>query len=317
MNFVALLEHRVEPESVSAFSALLAKDKGNDSIVAVSLPTVASGDGSYQKPIKNVFEFSASPEEANSKSSAAMKHIVTAGEFISRRLGVLGLLKASISSIGLESFDYARYYTAKNKPLRDAGYVLLMTNVLAGDLNAFGRSYSAYKMTGAEITDMAKEFDRLFCPVFSGFFAPLVALEWPANPKGVYDRRSSLPYTKGGMSGGDHNAYWGITQFGNSKKVPTYDETVNTAGRYGVFLPGKRSDMTFGQMLVAAYVLAIARQPTLVEQKIPINADTIYINHNQGNGIWKAQGRKIPAYNWSKQSAEARGILRRYGYSSA
>lgn len=316
MSFIALLEHRKEPEHRSAFSALLAKDKNLGDEVVLTEPTEASGDGSYKRPVKNTSEFSASPEVANSKLSTAASYVVTVGEFVSSRLGWLGMLTSSISKIGFESFDYKRYYTEANKALRQKGYVLLITDVLAGDLNAFGRRYSAYKMTGAEITKMAKEFDRLFCPVVSGIFAPLVAVEWPVNPKGVYDRRSNLPHTKGGMSGGANNAYWGITQFGNSRRVPTYDETVSAANRYGVDLPVKRSDMTFGQMLVAAYVLAIVRQPTLVELGLPINADTIYINHNQGNGVWKFPGKRIPAYNWNLQSAKAHNILSRYGYSS-
>lgn len=317
MSFAALLEHRDGSGAHAAgFQALLAKDE-QEEIVVVSLPTEASGDGSFKKPVKNAFEFSASPEEANSASSKIGNYALTAGEFLSSKLGWIGLVRSSISRIGLDSFDYKRYYTAANLPLRQKGYVLLMTNVLAGDLNAFGRRYAASTMTGAEISSMAKDFDRLFCPLPMGIFAPLVAIEWPLNPKGVYDRRSGQSYTNGGMRGGYNNAYWGVTQFGNSKKAPTYTETVAAARRYGVDLPQTRQEMTFGQMLVAAYVLAIVRQPTLVQLGLPVNAETVYINHNQGNGIWKLENKLIPYKNWKAQSSTVHRILRKYGYRSA
>lgn len=286
-------------------------------VLPTSLPTAFSGNGKVSKPVSNMFEFSSRPIEANTSNNRAASWFKTGLEFASNRLGYLSLAFNSIGSTGMESFDYKRYHNAATQKLAARGFVFFMTAEIAGDLNAFGRRYNSQYMTGTEIASMAREFDRLFCPLPTGVFAPMVAIEWPASGKTRFNRKSTASFTQGGMRGGDKNAYWGITQFGNSKRAPTYDETVSAALRFGVILPAERADMTFGQMLVAAYVLMIVRQPTLVQYKIPINWETVYINHNQGNGVWSAPNKKIPSYNWNAQSIEVHRILRKYGYTSA
>lgn len=288
----------------------------NDSIVQ-SVPTAFSGNGKVSQPVRNLFEFSSSPNVANNSNSRALNWFKTGVEFASNRFALGSLFVNSIGSTALESFDYKRYHTPATLALAKRGFVFLMTAALAGDLNAFGRRYNARKMTGDEIFAMAGEFDRLFCPLPTGVFAPLVNIEWPSRGNRVFDRLSNQVFTAGGMRGGYNNAYWGITQFGNSRKAPTYDETVSAANRFGVILPATREQMTFGQMLVAAYVLMIIRQPTLVEKGIPINWETIYINHNQGNGVWLTKNKMIPERTWNAQSNEVHRILRKYGYTSA
>lgn len=246
--------------------------------------------------------------------------------FISK-LWPVELARMSVNSTA-KGYHYSAYLTASQRSMQKQGYVLFINEKIAGDLNAFGSQYSSHEMTGKEIKAMALAFDRQFTPLGDlgnkGIFSTLVGYEFPTADAKRYANTAAMHSAQpiGGMRGGGYDAstgkatgnYWGITQFGAS----TYTTTRSKALGWGIDLPQSRQQMTFGQMLVAAYVLAILGQPALVVRGLPVNESTIYINHNQGYGVWnKDKQRKIKQSFWDGQSAAVKRLLTSYGFARA
>lgn len=279
------------------------------------------------EPVAAVYPYSYQPIKEQNKLSKAEFAWTGLNLFVSR-LWPVELARMSISSTARDH-RYEKYLTAAQRAMVAKGYQLFINPVIAGDLNAFGRENDQKRLTGAQIKKVAQKFDTQFTFMGdfgdSGIFTHLVGYEFDSQSSKMYEAKRNTLHTTvptGGMRGGGWNAetkqptgaYWGITQFGAS----TYSYVLNYARGWGVSLPANRQDMTFGQMLVAAYVLAIIRQPTLVNLGIPVNPVTIYINHNQGNGVWRAEGvKKIKASAWDGQSAAAKALLKSYGFQRA
>lgn len=246
------------------------------------------------------------------------------GSLFFNRLWPVELARMSISSTAREH-NYDRYLTPEQRQMQRKGYRLFINPVIAGDLNEFVRLYSESTMTGVEIRAMAEAFDAQFTPTGDfgkgSFFTFLVEKEWPLTKK-TFKSGSRLLYTAepiGGMRGGGYNkrtgkmtgSYWGITQF----SAGTYDMVQRKARGWGLDLPARREDMTFGAMLVASYVLALMGQPYMIASSVDVNPLTIYVSHNQGFGVW--QNKTIPSSFWDGQSASAKGLLRKYGIAPA
>lgn len=300
----------------SAHGALQKRRRSVESAPApfASAPITAAKPFSYQ-PIKK------------QASESRLEQAYDVGSMFISKLWPVELIRMSISTTKREA-KYARYLNPAQLKMREKGYVLFINEEIAGDLNAFSKLHSKKQMTGAEIQALAREFDRLFTPeeefaeFGNGIFANLVRYEFNVPPTVPFEAGKATMFTSrpvGGMKGGGYNAktgkptgaYWGITQFGAS----TYSDAVRHARGYGVSLPKTRNEMTFGQMLVAAYILAIVRQPTLISVGVPVSPATIYINHNQGNGVWTQAGTKfIKRIAWDGQSAEVKSLLSSYGF---
>ncbi|UBF42572.1 hypothetical protein [Cystovirus CAP4] len=278
-------------------------------------------------PIRASKPYSYVPIKEQSQMSKA-ELIYDGISLFAKSLWPVELARLSISSTAKDHV-YNRYLNAAQRAMVKKGYQLFINSTIAGDLNEFGREHSKKRMTGKEIKKLAQAFDRQFTFMGdlgeSGIFTFLVSNEWDVKSDKQYEAKKATLYTTtpvGGMKGGGWDpvrkiptgAYWGITQFGTA----TYNTVLAHAKGYGVDLPVSRSDMTFGQMLVAAYVLAITRQPTLVALGIEVNPATVYINHNQGNGVWTKKGAKqIKASAWDGQSTQVQTLLRSYGFQRA
>lgn len=276
--------------------------------------------------VEAMYPYSYQPIKAQNNLSKAEFAWSGLSLFVSR-LWPVELARMSISTT--RDHNYEKYLTASQRAMMTKGYQLFINPVIAGDLNAFGRENDQKRLTGAQIKKLAQKFDTQFtlAGVYEdlGIFTHLVSIEFDSKSPKLYEAKRNTLHTTvpiGGMRGGGWNektkqptgAYWGITQFG----ATTYTDVLKYAKGWGVSLPAQRQDMTFGQMLVAAYVLAIIRQPTLVNLGIPVNPVTIYINHNQGNGVWRAEGvKKIKAEAWDGQSAAAKALLKSYGFQRA
>lgn len=246
------------------------------------------------------------------------------GSLFFNRLWPVELARMSISSTAREH-NYNRYLTPEQRKMQQRGYRLFINPVIAGDLNEFVKLYSESTMTGEEIRAMAEAFDAQFTPTADfgkgSYFTFMVEKEWPLTKKS-FKSGSRLLYTAtpvGGMRGGGYNkrtgkptgSYWGITQF----SAGTYDMVQRKAGGWGLDLPARREDMTFGAMLVASYVLALMGQPYIIAAGGSVNPLTIYVSHNQGFGVW--QNKTVPSSFWEGQSASAKELLRQYGIGPA
>lgn len=278
-------------------------------------------------PVRASKPYSYVPIKEQSQMSKA-ELIYDGISLFAKSLWPVELARLSISSTAKDHV-YNRYLNATQREMVKKGYRLFINQTIAGDLNAFGREHSKKRMTGKEIKKLAQAFDRQFTFMGdlgeSGIFTFMVSNEWQVNTDKEFEAKKATLYTStpvGGMKGGGWNpatrqptgAYWGITQFGTA----TYNTVLAHAKGYGIDLPVSRSEMTFGQMLVAAYVLAIVRQPTLVALGIEVNPATVYINHNQGNGVWTKKGvKQIKASAWDGQSVQVKALLRSYGFQRA
>lgn len=272
---------------------------------------------------KRPFSYESINDQRNNDRAESVWSI---GSLFFNRLWPVELARMSISSTAREH-NYDRYLTPEQRKLQKQGYRLFINPVIAGDLNEFVRLYSAVTMTGAEIRSMAEAFDAQFTPSADfgkgSYFTFMVEKEWPvasrvAGTSKTFKRTSSLLYTAtpvGGMRGGGYNkrtgkqtgSYWGITQF----SAGTYDTVQRKARGWGLDLPARREDMTFGAMLVAAYVLALMGQPYIIASGVDVNPLTVYISHNQGFGVWR--NKTIPNSFWDGQSVAAKELLRKYG----
>lgn len=306
-------QRTTSPQQRSALQRRVVADDRAPAAFATE-PVVAKRPYSYQ-PIKS------------QSQQSYLENAYDIGSLFINKLWPVELARMSISSTNREP-KYARYLNPTQLKMRERGYVLFINPEIAGDLNEFGKRHNEKRLTGAEIQKLAREFDRQFTPdgdlaqYGSGIFANLVRIEFNVDPNVVFEASKATMFTTrpvGGMKGGGYNAktgkptgaYWGITQFG----AGTYLDVIRHARGYGVTLPKTRSEMTFGQMLVAAYILAIIRQPTLINVGVPVVPATIYINHNQGNGVWLQSGTKfIKALAWDGQSKEVKELLSSYGF---
>lgn len=279
------------------------------------------------KPVQAAYPYSYQPiKSQNTMSKAEMAW--TGLTLFASRLWPVELARMSISSTARDH-RYEKYLTSAQRSMVTKGYKLFINPVIAGDLNAFGRQNDQKRLTGVQIKELAERFDTQFTFLgdfgVGGIFTHLVSLEFDTKTSALYEAGKHTLHTTrpvGGMKGGGWNkktkqptgAYWGITQFGQE----TYDYVLSYAKGWGVSLPTRRQDMTFGQMIVAAYVLAIMRQPTLVNHGIPVDPITIYINHNQGDGVWRVKGvKEIKADAWDGQSSAAKALLKSYGFQRA
>lgn len=258
--------------------------------------------------------------EDNGFGAKALDALYTGASFISNKLFKGEFVSALISTTG-RSYNYGKYLTDAQLAMRKRGFQLFINPKIAGDLNAFGRLYSREQMSGIEIGLMAEEFDKQFTPkmvgsIGPGIFTHLTGLEFDTITKKMYNANKYALWTAtpvGGMRGGAGGAYWGVTQFGS----PTYSWIRNLAVGWGVKMPTDFTQMTFGQMLVMAYVYAIYNQSKLIGYKVPVNNETLYVSHNQGVGVWQYANRRVPKAKWDKQSAKAKLVLLKHGFSRA
>lgn len=279
------------------------------------------------KPVEAADPYSYQPIKSQ-KTMSNVELAWTGLTLFASRLWPVELARMSISSTARDH-RYEKYLTPAQRSMAAKGYKLFINPVIAGDLNAFGRQNDQKRLTGVQIKELAERFDTQFTFLgdfgVGGIFTHLVSLEFDTKTSTLYEAGKPTLHTTrpvGGMKGGGWNektkqptgAYWGITQFGQA----TYNYVLSYAKGWGVSLPTRRQDMTFGQMIVAAYMLAIIRQPTLVNRGIPVNPVTVYINHNQGDGVWRVKGvKRIKAEAWDGQSSAAKALLKSYGFQRA
>lgn len=257
---------------------------------------------------------------SNGVGARVVDALYTGASFVSNRIFKGELVTGLISSTA-RSYNYGQYLTPAQREMRKRGFVLFINAKIAGDLNAFGRDFSSSRMSGADIGKMAAQFDKQFTPKMVGSLGPgifsyLVGIEFDAVSKKTYQAKKVAPSTTqpvGGMQGGANNAYWGVTQFGK----PTYEWIRKLALGWGIDMPANRHEMTFGQMLVIAYAYAVYNQSKLIEYGVPITEETLYVSHNQGVGVWRYKNRKVPYKAWEKQSAKAKLVLLKHGFSRA
>lgn len=272
------------------------------------------------KPVRVAKPYLYLEPSSNGLGARVADALYTGAAFVSNKI-FKGELVSGLVSNTARSYNYSHYLTPAQRAMQKQGFVLFINAKIAGDLNAFSRDYSSSRMSGADIGKMAAHFDKQFTPkmvgsIGPGIFSYLVGLEFDAVSKKMYQANKVSPSETnpiGGMQGGAGNAYWGVTQFGK----PTYSWIRRLALGWGIDMPADRQQMTFGQMLVIAYVYAIYNQSKLIEYGVPVNEETLYVSHNQGVGVWQYKDRKVPYKAWVKQSAKAKLVLLKHGFSRA
>ena len=265
----------------------------------------------YQKPLHGVVAQTADA-------------LYTGASWVSTRVMQIEILNQFLNGVissTAKGYNYNMYLTPKQLEMKKKGYVLFINPTIAADLNAFGRMYSQKVMSASALVEMVRNFDKQFTPKLVGSMGPgifefMVNIEFPVKSAKKYDSsKQALTSANpiGGMKGGANGHYWGITQFGRD----TYAWIRNLATGWGVKLPATRQALTFGEMLVVAYCYAIQNQSYLVGYGVPVNQETIYVAHNQGAGIFGYKSRKVPTTKWAKQSATAKLVLLKQGFTSA
>lgn len=261
------------------------------------------------------------PVQPKTSWSSRTDVAILVASFLSKTVGVLSMVPGFLSSGGgMLSYDERYNTSARTEALVKKGYRLLFTSDVVKSLKLLQQSRGVIlgtniftnagraSLTGAEILQLAKQFDELMSPSgrLAHWMTELVKYEFinEGNLKRTFTAGSMQPHTRGGMMGGYNNAYYGITQF--SRK--TWAWVSAFARNNGLILP-PRNSASFIDQLIAAYVLGVLNQSIMRPYIIgELTSAQLYVAHNQGAGVFKR--RKIRWDFYKAQSLEVRRLIR-------